>query len=180
MGSVRKRGKKASKRRASGENLTEARQAKIRKSETIEITGVVRADRVVAQEILLVDRANHRRVLLFADGDRTVITLHDLIGQKLVSLVASGKDEPVIDLYRHDTVDPGIASDPNSDVDSGPGSEVDSGGSEVDSGGCGVGSGVRSVIDRGFESATEQDSVRLYSCAKGLEIGISSTDSSAG
>ena len=176
MGSVRKRGKKASKRRASGENLTEARQAKIRKSETIEITGVVRADRVVAQEILLVDRANHRRVLLFADGDRTVITLHDLIGHKLVSLVASGKDETVIDLYRHDTVDPAIGSGPNSEVDSSPNSDVDSG---VDSGpGSEVDSGVRPSIDRGFESAAEQDSVRLYSCAKGLEIGMNSTDSS--
>ena len=96
-----KRRKKASQRPDARAAL-KVRQARIRKTEAIEIAGVVRADLVVAREILLVDRANHKRVVLYADADRTVITLHDVVGRKLMSVVAEGKDDPTIDIHRHD------------------------------------------------------------------------------
>ena len=96
-----KRRKKAGQRTGAGAAVNVS-QARIRKTEAIEIAGVVRADRVVAQEILLVDRANHKRVVLYADADRTVITLHDAVGRKLMSVVAEGKDERAIDIHRHD------------------------------------------------------------------------------
>ena len=96
-----KRRRKAGQRTGAGAAVTVS-QARIRKTEAIEIAGVVRADRVVAQEILLVDRANHRRAVFSADSDRTVITLHDAAGRKLLSVVAEGKDEPTIDIHRHD------------------------------------------------------------------------------
>ena len=53
---------------------------------------------------LFVDGANHKRAVLCADTDRTVITLHDSGGRKLISILAEGKDQPTIDIQRHDEI----------------------------------------------------------------------------
>ena len=52
----------------------------------------------------MVDGANHKRAVLCADTDRTVITLHDSGGRKLISILAEGKDQPTIDIQRHDEI----------------------------------------------------------------------------